>query len=374
MGSKDLKLAICVNHYAPSVGGCELVSQQIAEFFSNDHEVFVITRRLKGRNHSKFKNYKVIEYTTGDQRSFMAMLQKLAVDVVFVYSDVFDFFRHLVTDKHSKHRLILALCGANWIHDNRTFANILFRHADKIDKFVCHSDVDRDYKLCKNPRLFPKTVVIPNGIDLAEFDSNQISREELIEKHGLKRDWLSKKWVLNISNFFPGKGQEYQFPILERIDGDFVYFQICSDIPFPIGLQLENKWKVLASKSKITTKLLKNIPRKDVVAFFKQSSVFSFTSEKEVAPLVLLESMAAGVPWVATDVGNALSLKGGDCIRAVKNRNGYSLFDTRVYRLFAQSLTNVWGRAVFAEPGRKQIERDMTWDKILPQYASIIER
>jgi len=42
-----------------------------------------------------------------------------------------------------------------------------------------------------------------------------------------------------------------------------------------------------------------------------EADVFLFTSQIECAPIVILEAMAAGLPWVSFDVGNVRELPGG---------------------------------------------------------------
>lgn len=367
-----LKIIICVNHFDPAVGGCEIVTKTIANHLSQDHEVFILTRRLKNRDHRKFTDYKVLEYLVGDERTFAHHIQKTSPNLVFVYSDVFDFFR-LIAFRQNPFRTILALCGANWLHSNRNYINMLNRNMGSIDALVCHSKYDRDFKLCSSGNFKDKTVVIPNGVSTSEFDKNNLTRQDLLP------DLTSRRWVLCVSNFFPGKGQEHLVRILNNIETpeEVVYIQVSNDIDFAIGKQLEQKWKVLSrplTKKGMAVKLMKNLPRDNVVGFFKNSNVFAFPTEKEVAPLVLLESMAAELPWVSTDVGNALGLKGGTCIRAAKNIRYHTVFDKRVSDLFLQGIYNNWSSQKEGESGRHQIVNELTWDKILPKYTELIEK
>ncbi len=363
-----MKIALCTNYFYPSIGGCESVVQHLAEHFSKKHEVFVFTRRVRSRSASSFP-YKVLEYIAGDYRLFDSHLRKIQPDVLLIYSDLFDFFQQILV-KENKFRLIIALCGANWIYKHRSFANILNRLSDKISAIICHSEYDRDYKLCSSDKLLKKTVIIPNGIDLEEFDTNILTKSELAA------DIADNIWILNVSNFFPGKGQQYIFELLDKLSNpNAVYIQISSDISFPIGEQLENNWKKMSQLkySHIPTKLIKNPPRDQVVGFFKQSNVFVFPSQKEVAPLVLLESMASELPWASLDVGNVRALKGGKYIPAVKDSRFYSVFDDRVKKIFARTIEELIDSPSVAKDGRALIEEKMTWDKILPQYDRLVE-
>lgn len=365
-----MRIVIGVNHFHPLVGGCEIVTQKIAEHLSANHEVIVFTRRVRERTRDKYP-YRIVEYTQGDMRAFNSLLS-LKPDIVFVYSDVFDLFRQ-ITSRRNTFRLIVALCGANWIYANRSNGRLFNRSLNHIDTLICHSKCDRDYRLCSGSGISKKTTIIPNGVDVSEFDRNNLTRTDLA------KDIANKRWVLNVSNFFPGKGQNHLVDILSRLpqENNLAYIQVSNDIEFDIGEKLEVLWRREVSrklKSKMPVKLMKNISREQVVGFFKRSNVFAFTSEKEVAPLVLLECMAAKLPWISCDVGNATDLKGGKFICAIKNMRHYSVFDERVKGLFAKTLPKVWSSPFIGEEGRKQIEEEMNWEVILPQYSMVIEK
>ena len=83
--------------------------------------------------------------------------------------------------------------------------------------------------------------------------------------------------------------------------------------------------------------------------------------------------MAANLPWISTDVGNAKELPGGVCTTAVKNTKRYNVIDTRVKRLLASGIKKVWDMPQYANEGRLCIEKSLTWNKILPKYREIIE-
>jgi glycosyltransferase involved in cell wall biosynthesis len=241
-----------------------------------------------------------------------------------------------------------------------------------IHAVILHSERERDYKLCTAPFFKEKAVIIPNGIWLDEFDNNHKTRQDLDPRIA------NKRWLVNVSNFFPGKGQEHLIKIFSQLPemDQTAYIQICSDIDFDVGKTLEDKWKFRSRKLKekgMTVSLKKNLPREDVIGFLKQSNVFTFSSEKEVAPLVLLEAMASSLPWVSINVGNAEDLSGGTCVHALKDSRFHSMFDKRVGIHFREAVVNMWNNNSIGAAGRQHIEKNLTWDKILPQYLSVIE-
>ena len=247
------------------------------------------------------------------------------------------------------------------------------RQSSNIESIICHSEHDRDYKFCSGP-LESKTVVIPNAVNLDEFDSNTITREYLAHKYKLDSN---QHWIINVANFFPGKGQAHMIDVARGLEhlGDFLYIQISNDIEFSVGAQLETLWKKKIHTSKLSNShLLKNIPREDVVAFFKASNLFVLTSEKEVAPLVVLESMAARTPWVSFDVGNVRGLDGGKFVTCQKDRRYHCMINPREIRLFQKHMQDLWSVPALGDLGRRQIEREMTWDQVLPQYRALVEK
>jgi len=364
-----MKIVVAVNHYHPSVGGAELVAKTIVEHLNKEHDVFVTTRRLAQKRNAKDFDYPVLEYRPGDVVGFEAQIKKIEPDIVLVYSDVFDFFRQL-TSRRQTFKLVLALCGANWLCSHRNHMNLLYRNAAHIHALICHSTRERDYRLCD--RFPDKTVIIPNGVWTSEFDQNNLTRQDLAA------DIVQRRWILNVSNFFPGKGQPHLVKMLETLPDpeQLAYIQVSSDIDFAIGKQLEGIWKGSLSKLKekgIAVKFMKNIDRERVIGFFKQSNVFAFTSEKEVAPMVLLESMAASLPWIASNVGNAEDLQGGICIPSMKDSRYHSVFDRRTHLGFTQGIQELWNDPEHGEKGRQQINDELCWEKILPQYSAVIE-
>lgn len=57
--------------------------------------------------------------------------------------------------------------------------------------------------------------------------------------------------------------------------------------------------------------MLTNIPRAQTVAYVKKASVYLMSSLKEAFSISLIEAMAAGTPFISTDVGVARYLPGG---------------------------------------------------------------
>ena len=365
-----MRIALCVNAFSPSVGGCEVVVGKIAEYYAQDHEVCVFTRHLLKRKEKRIGSVEVVSYNPSNVSSFLLRIKKFNPDFTLVYSDVFDFLQPVVENLSN---VCVAFCGANRFYNKPYTLNLFKRHLSSVSSFVCHTKSERDYRLAAQLGVLDKTHVIPLGVDLDEFD-NDLSREDLVP--GSMKDDL---WVLNVSNFFPGKGQLHLVDILHRTKTrPLTYVQICSSLDFALGKHLEQQWRAKAnqlSSEGIRVILMKDKSREKVVAAFKNSNVFVFPSEKESGGIVLLESMAAGTPWVASNIGIAPDICGGYCLTAAKDGNYNAIFDERIKSLFANRIDDCfdWEKSgQLIEEGSKDVEK-YQWKSILPLYKRLLK-
>jgi len=104
-----------------------------------------------------------------------------------------------------------------------------------------------------------------------------------------------------------------------------------------------------------------NRPREEVVSAIKEADLMVSTSGKEANSLVLLESMAAGVPWVSFDVGSARENAGGLVVRDLNEMRAAVVKLSRNAQL----------RRKLGDAGRAQIAEKHNWDTIVDQYEQL---
>lgn len=365
-----MKIALCVNFYSPAIGGCESVVKRIAKHYTSEgHEVRIFTRTISLRKTKIIDGIEIESYFPGNATFFLSRIRKFAPNIVFIYSDVFDFFHECLTELDN---IILAFCGGNKVIGSAISANMLKKNLNKVKALICHTKLEKDFIFAQKISA-EKTHLIPIGVDLEEFDNNELTRNDLF-KHN-KEDL----WVLNVANFFPGKGQNHLLKILEKVrlsvKRRITYIQVCSSNDFAICKQLETAWKHRSeglSKINFETVLAKDKSREFVIGLFKNSNVFAFTSEKESFGLVLLESMTARLPWISTNVGVCQELAGGYCINAVKDSYNNTIFDNRTINIFAEKIGHFLLNSSVGEEGRKNIEENYQWKNILPRYSQLL--
>jgi glycosyltransferase involved in cell wall biosynthesis len=98
-----------------------------------------------------------------------------------------------------------------------------------------------------------------------------------------------------------------------------------------------------------------------VVAAIKEADVVAITSRREACPLVAIEAMAAGTPWVSFDVGNVRENAGGYVVRD----------EQQMLEKVLLLLGNCGLRRELGEAGRRRAQERHDWDKIAHQYEQL---
>ena len=260
----------------------------------------------------------------------------------------------------------------NHMRENASSRKAFFSQKEKIG-VITHSDSYADYKTCQDAGIEP--AVIANGVSLREFEDCEIDfrKKYAIETPGL---------VVCVSNFFPGKGQDHLVKALDRLSKrreDFSAVFVSTRVNFPYAQTISANVQRSLSRLRTSSRFLVDIPRSDVVAAFRAATVFAFPSQKEVAPIVVLESMAASAPWIAMPVGDVATLPGGRLVpfRGYDPR-GYLVWREESYATFVDHIDNLLEdsaeRESLGTAGRAFIEAERDWSKIVPRYESFFEQ
>ena len=139
---------------------------------------------------------------------------------------------------------------------------------------------------------------------------------------------------------------------------------------------LEQQVNEESRKANVPWLFLQGISREDVVSAFKCSDAFVFTSQKEVAPLVLLECQVSQLPWVSFDVGDACEQKGGRCIKIKKkNEKNEVLPDKDEIDEFCSELNKILSdNNTELKDEAKVNSKLMNWDNIYLKYKKLFEK
>jgi L-malate glycosyltransferase len=110
--------------------------------------------------------------------------------------------------------------------------------------------------------------------------------------------------------------------------------------------------------------VLAGLPRQDVLAAYADADLFVFGSRVECSPLVIIEAMASGTPFISTPVGNVPDMPGGVIVRdAVSMAEATDRLSLR---------GEEWSD--LSKAGRTAWEAGFTWDRVVDQYERLYQR
>jgi L-malate glycosyltransferase len=211
----------------------------------------------------------------------------------------------------------------------------------------------------------PVPPAINNGVDMSEWTRRTL---------GLRQAWgvHQKPWVINLSNHSPQKGHRDFFQLAKplRLRGARVTL-IGGTYPMNkwglgrLGIQggcaYECHLRTMLSLGAVDLKV--NLPRAQVVSAIQEANVVVVTSHLEANSVVLLESMAAGKPWVSFDVGSARENAGGVVTKDLDE----------MVSVVTELLRDPDRRKNLGSAGRARALAKHDWDSITDQYEELYQ-
>ncbi len=110
--------------------------------------------------------------------------------------------------------------------------------------------------------------------------------------------------------------------------------------------------------------LFEQLTAEEIHSAYGAATVFVSATYTEVQPLVLLDAMAVGVPFLCRDVGAVSELAGGLCFKTK------SEFTQKLRWLLKHPLS----RKFFGEKGQKAVQEKYNWDKNTYDCHTLIQR
>lgn len=167
-----------------------------------------------------------------------------------------------------------------------------------VDEMVAVSDETRRFCVDVEGMNPQKVVVIPNGINLEEFDRSQWAVEDLCRLRTSLKILPSARVVLTVARLHPQKGHRYLIQAAPKI------LATCPNTIFLLVGDGEERttieWSIRDASLSEYFRLLGT--RRDVPRLLALADLFVLPSIYEGMPNVVLEAMAAKLPVVATDV------------------------------------------------------------------------
>jgi L-malate glycosyltransferase len=380
--------------YWPCNDGVSIAMQRISEGLAAlGHEVVVATSRQVEGAADEHAGVRIVRFAiagnsvtgySGEIGAFQDFVRAWDGDVMLNYAAQIcttDLVFPLLDDLRC--RKVLVPCGYSGLFDD-AFADYfrgLPQWLEKYDMLVYLSEHYRD-KQYGDEHGLTRSAVIGNGASQDEF---------AVLPTGFRAAYAiaERNVMLCVANFGVGKGQHHLVRAFrEARVRDAALVMVGSEFNHYASLELASRPGVLGDLFKLARRIaykyghvavrprarwteklreidsgiyiLSDVPRAMVVSAYAEADLFLLASAVECAPLVLYEAMAAGTPFVCTDVGNAADLPGG----VVLPLEGFS---EAMRDLVARPAE--WRR--LGQRGRVSWGEHATWSAIVGKYEAL---
>ncbi len=383
-----MKILHTVEFYSPSVGGMQEIVKQVSERLAAlGHQVTVATTKLAERKKCEINGVKIVEFEisgnlatnlSGEVESYRQFLKDSDFDVMTNFAA-----QQWATDvtlpilDHIKSKKVFVPEGFSGLYrpEFRDYFINMRTWMKKYDKNVFHSNDYRDINFARNCGV-DDAVIIPNGASKDEFAP--VSDINIRSKLGVPRKHL---FILHVGSHTGVKGHSEAIELFSRAHVKNATFVI-------VGNSFGGGCTVLCEKRQLKFNLspkrlfdgkkliVISLSRSETVAAFKESDFFLFPSNIECSPLILFECMAAKIPFLTTDVGNAAEItewsKGGRVLPTLKDEKGYCKADVNAsIKMVEEFCKDSTKRIRMGTAGHEAWLERFTWEKIAKDYEKL---
>lgn len=239
-------------------------------------------------------------------------------------------------------------CGMPWLYRRSRIAEFVFRFILRHTVLVTGTEgIAKEYERRYN-LIFGKIRILPNWINLQrwgvpEAPHRKEVRSRMKTKLGIAD---SQKVVLFVHHVSRRKGSHRVLPTAVSVtkSRSDVIFLVVGGGPEQQNLKTEIQNLGLGGH----VRLLGEVPNKELPGYFAVADVFFMPSEEEGFPHVLLEAMAAGVPYVASDAGGVREITPPELQGYVISEDDTARFSQKIVQLLSIT-SEERGRIIHAE-------------------------
>lgn len=385
-----MRIAHCVEWYAPSIGGMQEVVRQLSERMVNaGHEVTVYTSAHPDRtadtlNGVRIRSFAIhgnaVQGLQGDTGAYVKALLEDKHDVVTFFAAQQWTTDAMLPHLHESDAVkVFVPTGFSALHDPR-YSSYYKRMPEVLramDLNIFLSEHYQDIDFAREHGV-TSTVLIPNGASEEEFTAPMdidirgefdVSKEAILIVHigsftGTKGQWeairifLAAQRTPGATLLLIGNGNA-------RLAREFAGWR-----------HLPKRMKALLSRRRIR---IAELDRPRTVAALRQADLFLFPSAIECSPIVLFESMAAGVPFLASNAGNSAEIAqwsgAGRIMPGTRQAQGWEKIDVAASAIQLDALlADREGLSAMGKHGHDAWKERFTWQRIAEEYMLQYER
>lgn len=209
-----------------------------------------------------------------------------------------------------------------------------------------------------------KLDVIPNSIDVNEFNLSEDEIERVKKKYGLDD---GKIIVMFSGSVTPRKGVIHLVKAVEMIGDGKILLLIAGNLN--VDREYAKMVMDYVKKRNINAKFTGFVPYEDLKALYSACDIFVLPSFEEGFGMVLTEALASGKPLIGSNVGGIpMQIRDGWNGFLVEPGNEGQLVERIKYLV-----DNDEERERMGKNSRKLAEREFDWSKITEKYLTVYE-
>lgn len=368
-----MRILHTVSHYYPDNGGGaqEVVAQVSERLAQRGHDVTIATTYSSERTTFEHRRVTIRQFNvqsvlqhsvlgiSGEIKPFLDYLVNSDFDIILNYAAQTwhtDLTCRVLPQLRAK--TVLAACGYSGLIGMRKLAywryfRRLPRYLRQYDHIIYHSTAYQD-KIFGDRHGITNYSVIPNGIDNAEFEQNH---QDFRQLYGIDSQYL----LITVGNHYTNKGHKRVLATFRELNRKDTTLVIIGRNTAPPHRSCWQQCQRMGQKSNGSVILLDNAPRSHVIAAYQSADLSLSGSYVEAFPLVIVESMAAGCPYVAFPAGNIAEMPGGVVVNSIREMTSSinDLLDNRARR-------TELARIALTEQRAKYV-----WEIVVNQYETL---
>lgn len=302
-----MKLGFVSDFYFPSIGGTQMLCKGIAEWFLQEgHEIEIITSPDSSREKM---SYKVHELSGASFKGSNLLLEE-NYDAVFVLADLFSPTLSSINPGDARKSILILNLDENvyrWIQEGK-----IKDIPQRVEKIKMFSHVVSFCKGAPVNKFLEENNIKYHFIPNFSRDVKNGEKSSKITKQSLGID---KKIIFNHGRLHPNKNIHKMIEAFADSGlKDEYTLVILGAISSPDCIGYLNKCNEIIKNKGIgdSVKILKGTTNKIVInSLLSLADIYFLPSPSEGLPLVLIEAMSAGLPWVSTPVGGVPAVFGG---------------------------------------------------------------
>lgn len=326
-----MRIAIATPTFPPDIGGVAQVALRQANYLrSKGHEIYIfsgnadspeahtplapdIEVRRFGVKVSGFPRYAAgdkfgVQPTTVRGR-YLDALRAAAPDVIishcwqawntdWLITDAPDLTNKLAifshgTSIHSTHGKAGILRRLRWSQYERTHLVPGLSRAAGFLILEDHEDLERFFDVRIARRLGVKYAVVPNGFN-----------PEIGKLHQVREKYSEEKVALFVGQFTKDKGADFVFEAFQAHMPEGWRLDMCGSVRTKLLDKLQRK-----ADPRVSFHI--GLTADELVSFYGQADLFLHASLSECQPLVVLDAIGAGIPFLSTKSGSVECVDGG---------------------------------------------------------------